>query len=48
MAREKHILIRVSEEELKQIKQNADDEDMTVSEYLRQVGIYGEVKNGNQ
>ena len=44
MARTKHVLIRVSEEELKQIKQNADDAGMTVSEYIRETSIYGEVK----
>lgn len=44
MTRKKTLQIRVSEEELKQIKQNADDAGMTVSEYIRETSIYGEVK----
>ena len=43
MAREKHILIRVSEEELKQIKQNAEKRNMTVSEHLRTLGAYAQI-----
>ena len=43
MARTKHVLIRVSEEELKQIKQNAKKQDMTVSDYLRKLGCYVQV-----
>lgn len=43
MARKKHILIRVSEEELRQIKENAEKRNMTVSEHLRTLGTYAQI-----
>jgi predicted DNA binding CopG/RHH family protein len=44
MARKKTLQIRISEEELKQIKKNAKNAQLTVSEYLRTMAIYKEVK----
>ena len=44
MARNKNILIRVSEKEMKQIKKMAKNAGLSVSEYLRTLAIYGEVK----
>lgn len=42
--REKNIRIRVSEKELDQIKEKAKEAELSVSEYLRTLAIYGEVK----
>jgi len=44
MTKTTNILIRVSEEEKKAIKENAEKAQLTVSEYLRTMAIYGEVK----
>lgn len=38
------ILFAVTEKELKQIKENAEKAQLTVSEFLRTLAIYGEVK----
>ena len=44
MARNKNIILRVSEKELKQIKEKAEKAQLSISEYLRTLAIYGEVK----
>jgi len=44
MTKTTNILIRVSEEEKKAIKENAEKAQLTVSKYLRTMAIYGEVK----
>ena len=44
MARNKNIILRVSEKELNQIKEKAEKAQLSVSEYLRTLAIYGEVK----
>lgn len=44
MKRQRHIVIRVSEKEMKQIKEMAKNAGLSVSEYLRTLAIYGEVK----
>lgn len=38
------ILFAVTEKELKQIKENAENAGLTVSEFLRTLAIYGEIK----
>lgn len=42
--RNKAIKIKVSEKELEIIKKRAKEKQLSVSEYLRTLGIYGEVK----
>lgn len=45
MARRKNRIIFVAtDKELKQIKEKAKQEELTVSEYLRLIAIHGEVK----
>lgn len=44
MARNKNIILRVSEKELNQIKEKAEKAQLSISEYLRTLAIYGEVK----
>ena len=44
MTRNKNIILRVNEKELKQIKELAKKSNLSVSEYLRTLAIYGEVK----
>ena len=43
-ARTKQFIIRVNDNEWKTIKENAEKAQLSVSEYLRTMGIYGEVK----
>lgn len=42
--RDKNIRVRVSDKEMKQIKEKAKQANLSVSEYLRTLAIYGEVK----
>lgn len=42
--RNNRIIFVVTDKELKQIKEKAEKAQLTVSEYLRIMGIYGEVK----
>ena len=42
--RDKNIRVRVSDKEMKQIKEKAKKAQLSVSEYLRTLAIYGEVK----
>ena len=42
--RVKQILIRATENELEAIKNNANSSHLSVSEYMRIMSIYGEVK----
>lgn len=42
--RNKNIRIRVSEKEMEQIKEKAKKAGLSVSEFLRTLAIYGEVK----
>ena len=42
--RTKQFIIRVNENEQKRIKENAEKAQLTVSEYIRTMAIYGEVK----
>jgi len=44
MARNKNIILRVSEKELNQIKEKAEKAQLSISEYLRTLAIYGEDK----
>ena len=43
MPKKTNILIRVSEEEKKAIKENAEKRNMTVSEHLRTLGAYAQI-----
>ena len=42
--RNNRIIFVVTDKELKQIKEKAEEAQLTVSEYLRTMAIYGEVK----